>query len=735
MDQNLSERSGNSVAVTGFAYEVPAASLSHDADPGPFLRVRKTVKFMSKQDRLAMVAAASAVRSAGLTPGLLATETTISMCVGPIPFQKDEALQVAEHSGDCNGFSMERFCGNAYEEVNPMLLFACLPNMPAYHISANLGIRGGYYLSYPSCAECYGALRNAVDTLAAGTARAVLFGGVADQDNFLVRNHHIKTGQSLPAPDGACFLVLETLGHARARNAQVLAILNGMRISEYTGAGTKSDFHFGAVELPLAVAKFAEGQTTAFTHRFQTNGRQFESEWVRNCKESNRAFGSIAQESRPSAGLPVSLITDKPECPADFRSGAKLRRVVVTGMGVVTPLGNTLEEFRQGLLAGRPGISAIKVFDPVTLPSRIAGQCSLDNFRFKDRKIDFAIHAAQSAVGHADAAGVPIGQFYPPDRRGVSMGVGLELFNMADLVSFARADASGVAAAGAGDISFLQTPGDLSASEVAKVAGSELPPAIHVSACAAGTDAIGDAFLAIANGHAGMMLAGGTDSMINPLGLAGFCKLNALSTNNADPLKASRPFDRNRDGFVLGEGAAVLVLENREDALKRGAVIYAEIAGYGNSMDAHSISEPDPEGRGAALAMRKALAMAGLAGEEIAYINAHGTSTPKNDPAETKAIKAVFGERAYRIPVSSTKSMIGHLISAAGAAEAVASILCANAGMVHPTANLEHADPECDLDYVANTARSADIGYFMSNSFAFGGMNASLVFRNGGGRC
>lgn len=403
-----------------------------------------------------------------------------------------------------------------------------------------------------------------------------------------------------------------------------------------------------------------------------------------------------------------------------------MKRVAITGMGVVTPLGNTLETFQQGLLEGRSGISGLTLFSAEPLPSRIAGQCSLPHLRFKDRKIDFAVHATRSAVSHANQGGMPLELYYQPQDRGLSMGIGLELLNMPDLVRFAH---KGECVAD--DVEFLQTPGDLCVRQMATVLPIGQPAAIHISACAAGTDALGDAFMRIARGQARMMLAGGTDSMINPLGLGGFCKLNALSTRNHEPEKASRPFDRHREGFVLGEGAAVLVLENLDDAAQRGAAIFAEVLGYGNAMDAYSISEPDPQGRGAARAMRKALTMANLPASDISYVNAHGTSTPKNDPAETRAIKSVFGEQAFMIPVSSTKSMIGHLISAAGAVEAVASILCANINRVHPTINLEKPDPECDLDYVANQARHVNVRHFMSNSFAFGGMNASIVFKNG----
>jgi 3-oxoacyl-[acyl-carrier-protein] synthase II len=257
------------------------------------------------------------------------------------------------------------------------------------------------------------------------------------------------------------------------------------------------------------------------------------------------------------------------------------------------------------------------------------------------------------------------------------------------------------------------------------------PPTLHTSACASGTDAIGQAFHMVRSGRRRWMLAGGTDSMINPMGVGGFCKISATSTHNDEPARASRPFDRRRDGFVLGEGAAVLVLERLEDARERGATIHAEIAGFGNSFDAHGISEPHPEGRGAHQAMTRALADAGIGPKRIDAVNAHGSSTPKNDVMETLALKRLLGERAKRVPVISTKSMIGHLIAAAGAVEAVAAILGMAGGWVHPTINLEEADPACDLDYVPGEARKHDQEYVLSNSFGFGGQNAALVIRNG----
>ena len=406
-----------------------------------------------------------------------------------------------------------------------------------------------------------------------------------------------------------------------------------------------------------------------------------------------------------------------------------MNRVVVTGMGVVTPLGNELNTFRQNLVSGNSGVGPLTLFDSCQLPSGIAGECRLEEIRHKDRKISFALYAAHSAM--RDARLQDTGQKSPHDavQSGLSIGIGLELFDMHDMAVYVS-NGFNIPASRKGQFDFLQTPADHCVGLLCDAFNLRLNPGIHISACAAANDAMGHAFLKIRRGEASLMLAGGTDSMLNPMGVGGFCKLNALSTRNDEPQKASRPFDVNRDGFVLGEGAAMLVLENMENAVRRGVDIYAEIVGYGNSFDAHAISDPHPEGRGAVAAMSKALALAAISPESISYINAHGTATLKNDPVETLAIKTLFGRKAYAIPVSSTKSMIGHLISAAGAVEAVASIVCANAGWIHPTINLDNPDPDCDLDFVPGQAREHRVGYFLSNSFAFGGQNATLVFRN-----
>jgi len=406
-----------------------------------------------------------------------------------------------------------------------------------------------------------------------------------------------------------------------------------------------------------------------------------------------------------------------------------MNRVVVTGMGIVTPLGNTLSLFRQNLLSGNSGIDHLTIFDPGQLPAAIAGECHLDEISHKDRKISFALHAAHCAMRDARLEEPKEKPHHNAEQSGLSIGIGLELFDMHDLTAYVS-NGFNIPESRKGQYDFLQTPADYCVDLLCEAFNLRLNPGIHISACAAGNDAIGHAFLRIRRGEASLMLAGGTDSMLNPLGVGGFCKLNALSTRNDEPQKASRPFDVNRDGFVLGEGAAMLVLENMENASQRGADIYAEIVGYGNYFDAHAISDPHPEGRGAVAAMSRAMAMAAISPAGISYINAHGTATPKNDPVETLAIKTLFGRKAYKIPVSSTKSMIGHLISAAGAVEAAASIVCATAGWVHPTINLDNPDPDCDLDFVPGQAREHRVGYFLSNSFAFGGQNATLVFRN-----
>lgn len=399
-----------------------------------------------------------------------------------------------------------------------------------------------------------------------------------------------------------------------------------------------------------------------------------------------------------------------------------MNRVVVTGMGVATPLGNDVATFTDALIAGHSGVRVIDAFDPAELPTRIAGQAVLPNeVPLGDRKIAFAVEAARQALLQSGIAAHP--------EAGVSVGVGLELFAMPDLVA-SRQPGFTLPASLEARLSFMQTPSDVCVHILSERHGLGTPPLVHVSACAAGTDAVGSAFHMIRRGQRRWVLAGGTDSMVNPLGVAGFCALQAMSIKNDEPEKASRPFDRTRDGFVMGEGAGMLVLERLDDARARGAEILAEVCGYGTSFDAYKISDPHPEGRGAHQAMERALRDAQLSARDVDAINAHGTGTPKNDPCETLAIKRLLGDRATQVPISAAKSMMGHLISAAGAVEAIGAIACMRRGVVHPTINLTEPDPDCDLDYVPLTARDHVQNVVLSSSYGFGGHNAAIVVRS-----
>lgn len=422
-----------------------------------------------------------------------------------------------------------------------------------------------------------------------------------------------------------------------------------------------------------------------------------------------------------------------------------MRRVVVTGAGVVSPIGVGLPAFFTGLREARSGVGPIRSFDASGLATRIAAEVTgLDAARevagvpearraalLRDRKSLFGLVAAREALAAAFGAAGP-GGAYAPERTGVSVATGLEVFHLEDLaphVRGGRIDGAALMAAveAAPPGAHLQIPADLGAREIARVAGGRALFAVNVSACAAGTQAIGAGWQAVRDGHGEVIVAGGYDSMVNPLGVGGFCLLEALSRANDLGPAASRPFDAGRDGFVLGEGAGMLVLEEREAALARGAPILAELLGYGSTLDAYRVSDPVPGEAGAVAAMERALAAARVAPAEVDYVNAHGTGTRKNDPAETRAIRAVFGAAADRLPVSSTKSQIGHLIGAAGAVEAIASLFALREQLLPATINLHVPDPECDLDYVPNVPRRARVRTVLSSSFGFGGQNAVLV--------
>ncbi len=409
---------------------------------------------------------------------------------------------------------------------------------------------------------------------------------------------------------------------------------------------------------------------------------------------------------------------------------AQTRRVVVTGLGLVTPLGTGLEKTWQALCAGKSGVRRISRFDATGYPSQIAGEVTdFDPAQFIEKKeikkmdtfIHFAVGASQMAV---DDAGLKIA---PDSAERVGVYIGSGIGGLPAIEHYHKV----LLENGSDRVTPFFIPMviiNLASGQVAIRLGAKGPNSCAVTACATGNHCIGDAFRLIQRGEADVMLAGGAESTICPLAVAGFSAAKALSRRNDDPARASRPFDRDRDGFVLGEGAGVLVLEEYERARQRGARMYCELIGYAMNADAFHITAPPDDGEGAVRCVELALKDAGVAKDEVGYINAHATSTFA-DKVESLALKKVFGERAYKIPVSSTKSMTGHLLGAAGGVEAAFTVLALHRGVLPPTINLESPDPDCDLDYVPGSARNAAVQVALSNSFGFGGVNACLLFR------
>jgi len=410
-----------------------------------------------------------------------------------------------------------------------------------------------------------------------------------------------------------------------------------------------------------------------------------------------------------------------------------MRRVVITGLGAVTPIGNNVPDFWNNLVNGVSGIDVIKRFDPYSynLPVVIAGEVKdLDFTKFLDRKeakrmsdfVKFAVIAAKEAVKDS---GLELDKI-DLTRAGVIVGTGIGgLRDIEDQQTL-------LLEKGAKRVSPFFIPSGISNMASGYISiefGFKGPNSCVVTACATGTHSIGDAFKIIQRGDADVMIAGGTESAITPLGIAGFANMKALSNRNDEPQKASRPFDAERNGFVMGEGAGILVLEELEHAKKRGAKIYAEVVGYGLTGDAYHITAPCADADGAKRVISMALSDAKLNPEDVDYVNAHGTSTPLNDKVETLALKEVFKDHAYKLKVSSNKSMIGHLLGAAGAVEAVATAMTIKEGIIPPTINYEHPDPDCDLDYVPNKAVEYPVKVAISNSFGFGGTNACLAFK------
>ncbi|MCR8656196.1 beta-ketoacyl-ACP synthase II [Paenibacillus endoradicis] len=407
------------------------------------------------------------------------------------------------------------------------------------------------------------------------------------------------------------------------------------------------------------------------------------------------------------------------------------RRVVVTGMGILTSLGSELDQFWGNLMEGKSGVSLVEQFDCSEYPTRIAAEVKdfdLETYgiekkeaRRMDRFVQFAVAASLKAI---EDSGLKIGDNVDAERMGVIVGSGiggLGTFEDQHKILLEK---------GPKRVNPFFIPmmiANMASGQVSMIAGAKGPNSTSVSACASGTHSIGDSFRLIQHGDADVMIAGGAEATIRPTGMAGFCSMRAMSTRNDEPEKASRPFDVDRDGFVMGEGSGILVLESLEHAQARGAKIYAEVTGYGMSGDAHHMTEPDPNG--ASRCMTNAVKDAGVDPSEVDYINAHGTSTPVGDVSESTAVKMTFGDHAYKLAVSSTKSMTGHLLGAAGGVEAVILALTLQNGIIIPTINLDNLDPELDLDYVPNTPRKADVKVALSNSFGFGGHNASIMMR------
>jgi 3-oxoacyl-[acyl-carrier-protein] synthase II len=409
----------------------------------------------------------------------------------------------------------------------------------------------------------------------------------------------------------------------------------------------------------------------------------------------------------------------------------ELKRVVVTGLGAITPIGNTLAEYWDGLLSGRNGIAPITLFDSSRHDCRMAGEVKgFDPHQYMERKeakrmdrfAQFGVSASKQAL--ADA------QFVINDLNAEQVGIiigtgigGLKVLEDQQEIYLTR---------GPDRCSPFMIPmmiANMAAGLTAIHTGAKGPNNCTVTACAAGSNAIGDAFRLVQRGYAQAMICGGTEAAVTPLSVAGFAACKALSTRNDDPTRACRPFDRDRDGFVMGEGSGILILEELEHALSRGAKIYAELVGYGMTCDAYHITSPVPGGEGAARAMQMALKDAGITPEQVSYINAHGTSTPANDSTETAAMKTALGEHAYNVAISSTKSMTGHLLGGSGGIEAVATVMAVANDRIPPTINLENPDPACDLDYVPNQSRQQTVEVALSNSFGFGGHNVTLAFR------
>ncbi|MBF0407950.1 MAG: hypothetical protein HQM10_11385 [Candidatus Riflebacteria bacterium] len=753
-----------------------------DFNPEKYVNDVKSLRLMNHDSIFAVVAARLAVTDSGMIAGkhYRAQDIALYGATGLAGITLDEVFPLIRHSVGADGkFDPKAFGESALHKVRPTLSFKILSNMPLCFVSINEGIMGENAVYNPWEGQGVQAILAGCRAILSGAAECALVGGcdvkahelgfISLQQQGVLDSWKEKNKGCVPG-EGAAFLLLEREDSAKRRNARIHAVIEGITsfsteeqlynfvksnlsseasiklvVSSEDGNSCYEEFENVVLKklqienCRKIVPKLTLGNLFAASAAIQTGAGALAVSESLDSREKTLVF-SMNHGSGKAAfilGKPDETIVPAISSPAR-------RRVVVTGKGIVSPIGNSVEEYWKSAVSGISGVSQISLFDISSFPIKIGGEVKAFNFesiwkefpgtsRERDRKVFFGLSAAREAL--LDAHLISSNSITDSLKKAVLLvGVSLEVFYLEDVISFVHSQIPGKSFAkeyleyASLSGTSLQTPLD----RISKILGDHYGIGgglvTNCSACAAGSQVIGEAFQRIRNGETDIALAGAADSMLNPLGLGGFSLLRALSPGNEGPEKACRPFDVSRDGTVLSEGSGFLVLEELNSALARGAKIYAEILGYGSSLDAFRVSDPDQDGKGAVLCMRKALSDARLTPEEIDCVNAHGTGTPKNDIVETMAIKEVFGKRAYNMPVHSLKSMTGHIIAASGAVEAVAAVMTLLRGEIPPTINLENPDPLCDLDYVPAKLRSFTGNKIISNSFAFGGQNASIIF-------
>jgi len=756
-----------------------------DFDPIVYGIDQKNLRIMSRDAIFASAAARLALKDSKLTIGNEYKPEEIALFgatgLSGIAFKEVKVLlkNAATPEGE---FDLKLFGTVALKKVPPTLSFKILTNMPICFVSIGEGIQGMNAVYNPWEGQGAQAIVAGIHSILDGDASCALVGGCDEKTNLLgfisLCQHGFIPISGSPLrhwpAEGAAFLVLEKASRAKARKARIYAqidyfdlftknfknstssfnkeVFAGVKRVLNSTAETSPEFEMEREFLDFTGIQNAEmfspknflGDSFAASAATQVAIGAYLVSQARTPERilatcfgfgSEKGYFVLGNENSELAPLPVSI------------SSSEQNRVVVTGLGIVSPIGNDCRSFWKNLVEGKCGIKRISLFDTSALSVQIGGEVTNFNFdkvksafpntkRERDRKIFFGLWAAQEALSNAgfDLASQNSKDFLK--KASLHIGVSLEVFFLEDVTPVVHEKDLGNSLItellekrnNASEPFTLQTPLDRLAQILGDAYGIDGGRYTICSACAAGAQVIGEAFRMLRRGSREITVVGAADSMLNPLGLGGFSLLRALSTENDQPEKACRPFDATRAGAVLGEGAAFLVLETVQSAKKRGAKIYAEVLGYGSSLDAYRVSDPEPSGKGATLSMKKALSDAGLSPEKIDCINAHGTGTRKNDVVETLAIKDTLGDHSRKIPIHSVKSMTGHLIGASGAVEAVAAILTLINQTVPPTINLHNPDPECDLDYVPNTARKFLGKTVLSNSFGFGGQNATLIF-------